>query len=160
MSRPRAMPLSAAPLLAAAVVACSSSSTTVSDRFVGTWQCTDTTNLSFTMPSGAPAVQESAGGTLTIVDDGGNVMTATSSTDAGVTCTLRYSVAGNSASLLAGQSCASGGLTVAYSSKTLGLDANTMTGNASFSFTGTIEVDGGAQSVAGTGSSSTTCTRQ
>ncbi len=144
-----------------ALAGCSSSGNTGSSSpFDGQWSCTETDTLDYTSPSGsAPQTLTGTAGLLLTEGTNGDI-TATSSTDAGATCPLKYTTSGSTATLIANQTCVAGGLSFAYTQGTTTVNGNAMTTSLGFSFKGSVSGgDAGAVSVVGTGTTQYTCTK-
>jgi hypothetical protein len=139
-----------------------------SDPFVGSWVCTGTSSLTFTQPAGHKPETDSFTTDVTIVANGDGSETITGqAVDGGPTCVTKATVSGNTATLESGQSCQNAnGTTTAYTGGTATLTSSTTyTVTRTFSFSGTVTVtpDGGSPEqvqVAGSGTSTGTCTKQ
>lgn len=139
-----------------------------SDPWVGTWACTGTESNTFTEPAGAKPEDKDTASTVTIVDNGDGTVTATSNPpDGGITCSLKSTVSGDTLTLVTGgQSCANNnGTTEIYTSGSATLSGNMYTASKAYTFSGTVAEtnDAGASMqvmVAGSGTASSTCTRQ
>jgi hypothetical protein len=158
-------PLVAVPALA---VACGGSSSDTpsapSTPFAGTWQCTGSDTLNFTVPM-VFSRQVNRVSTMVIRDNGDGTITATRSSDAGADCVTKSAVDGASATLQAGQTCDVGGLTLKLTSGSGQVTGNSLVSARTYDFAGTLTFgpDGGApqtMNVAGQGSSSDNCTKQ
>ncbi len=127
---------------------------------VGTWACTETVDISYVEPS-APDDQTSTAATLTIVDNGDRTVTATTTTDAGPTCSKRFALDGNGFAILeGGQSCTFDGLIASYSTASLtATGTTTLNETEHFDLDGTLTWDGGPVTVVANATSSATCTR-
>jgi hypothetical protein len=138
-----------------------------SDPWVGTWACTGTASNTFTEPASAQPNMQPFANTTVIVDNGDGTITSTGTPpDGGDTCALKYTVSGNTETLVSGgQSCMNNnGTTEVYTSGTATLTGNTFMGTRDYTFSGTVtaETDAGPKQVmvAGSGNISATCTRQ
>jgi hypothetical protein len=151
--------------------ACSSSSSgsgadggsgTVSDGFVGTWDCTGTSTTTFSQPANTPPSMSNTGSTTVITDDGmGNLTSVRTPDEAGAPCTLhsKLSSDGKSTTLEMGETCtAPNGGTLTYTSGGSTLtNPSTYASMATWTFSGTTTK--GAPLV-GTGSGMSTCTKK
>ena len=131
------------------------------DPFMGKWSCTEMRTLTFTTPAGSPdATLQSRFIVVASVADG--KVSLFSQSDAGVSCTLRFSEEGQSATLMTGQTCSStDGIMLSYMMGSANLDASGLHTNLSFGFAGTLEgTDSGVPlDAAGSGTSTSTCAR-
>jgi len=139
------------------------------DPFVGSWVCDGTDSLTFTEPAGAKAQMNSYSTDVTVVDNGDGTQTATGTpADGGASCAIKDTVSGNTANVASGgQPCtAASGITTVYTSGTSTLTSSTtyvVTRVFTFSGMTTYTPDGGTPTpiqVAGSGTSSGTCTKQ
>jgi hypothetical protein len=139
------------------------------DPFVGSWLCTGTDSLTFTEPTGAKPQMNPYATNVTVVDNGDGMQTATGEpADGGPSCSIKETVSGNAASLVSGgQSCMNAnGTTTVYTGGTSTLTGSTTYATTrvfTFSGTTTYTPDGGSPEqiqVAGSGTSSGTCTKQ
>jgi hypothetical protein len=136
-----------------------------SDPFVGTWQCSATTNLTITTPPGVRPSQSMTSTTIAIVDNGDGTITATRTNDAGASCATRSTVSGSNATLQSGQMCAFEGLTLTLTSGSANVMGNTLVSSRMYTFSGvlTFTPDGGMSqtiNVSGAGNSTDSCTKQ
>jgi hypothetical protein len=131
--------------------------------------CSGTDSLTFTQPAGAKAQMNSYATVATVVYDGDGTQTATGeAADGGPSCSIKETVSGNAANLVSGgQPCTGAdGVTTVYTSGTSTLtSATTYAVTRVFTFSGTTMYtpDGGVPTpiqVAGSGTSSGTCTKQ
>jgi hypothetical protein len=147
------------------LAACSSGTTSSSPgapSFVGVWSCTTQEQLTFTNPANSTPESLTDASDVTIVADPDGSITATASGDGGGGgCPLRASVSGETASLVAGQTCSGQGLTVAFTGGTVQLNGSKLTASYTFTFSGSIVAagDAGTQAVVGTGTESYACTK-
>ena len=138
------------------------------DPFVGSWVCTGTISTTFTQPAGAKPQTSDYVTDVTVVSNGDGTQTATGEpADGGPTCSIKETVSGDSASIMGSQSCMNAnGTTAVYTSGTSTLTSSTTyTAMRAFTFSGTVMYtpDGGTPTplqVAGSGTSSGTCTKQ
>jgi hypothetical protein len=147
----------------------SSGSDSGADPFVGSWVCTGTDMLTFTMPSGAKPENNPYTTDVTVVSTGSGTQTATGeAADGGPSCAIQEDVSGNGASVVSGgQSCtSSNGAVLVYTGGTSTLLSPTSYSTTRvFTFSGMVPYtpDGGTTTmieVAGSGTSSGTCTKQ
>jgi hypothetical protein len=144
---------------------CSSSGTlpTSSSPFQGTWACTVLDTLTFTTPANAQPETNHTSPVLTITVDASGSLSVKGLVDAGATCPLTFSASGSTATLAAGQTCSSGTIALTYGQGSATVSGGSLTASIAYSFTGTVvaPLDGGTsgdEAVAGTGTSSYTCT--
>jgi hypothetical protein len=157
---------------AGAASGCSSSAGP--SAFNGSWACTASTTYTFTKPSGTkPSVTSSSDSLVIDINDGQPLSVASLPTDAGIIgdggagCTLNFTTSGSSATLDPGQSCpitiVSGKLTyslsLAYTTGSAMVTGTTLTFSGSETFSGDISEGNASVALAGTASSSRTCTK-
>jgi hypothetical protein len=145
--------------------ACSSTNDTTpgsaSSPFSGTWACTVNETLTFTQPPGTATQTTASSQNLAITASGDGTIVGTTVTDGGVSCKLKYTTSGSTATLENGQTCAPQNLSLTYQSGTATVNGSTMTANVAYAFSGSINPgDAGAVSVAGSGTSAYNCTKQ
>ena len=130
---------------------------------MGTWDCTGSQTLYFDFEAGTTSSDTSyTAATVVITDDGDATITSTLSTDAGATCTRKFTVSGDTATLESGQSCTFEGLTFTYTSGTANLSGTSYVLTTSLNLAGTVTVltEGGSPDtldVTGTGETQLTC---
>jgi hypothetical protein len=122
-----------------------------------TFACTSTESLTFTEPTGASPQTVATLSTVQIDDSGAGRITLTGADDAGVGCPLSFDLSGDDATLAPGESCAVGGLSVAYTSGTAILSGTVLTVSLDFAFQGVVSSDAPAVSVAGSATLSSSC---
>jgi hypothetical protein len=133
------------------------------DPFVGTYTCLEDVTLDYLDWGMQPTTTTTVMLTANFVDDGNGTGTATVMFTGGGSCTLKYSVAGDTATLMSGQSCLfalgvgaePASITATYTSGTSTLSGNMATQAYSFTWWGWIPV----QTIHGTGTASETCTK-
>jgi hypothetical protein len=152
-----------APLLSCTTFSSSATASSTdagTDPFVGSWSCTTTGTTHFTAPT-LPDVTGTSTATTTVTDDGqGHLTSTTDDPDGGPSCALKSVLGkdGNSATLLAGQSCVLGGLTITYTSGT-----STVNADGTRSFQSQWTFDGATMAgvhLAGNGSGAGTCKKE
>jgi hypothetical protein len=147
-------------------VGCSDKDTSLPpSEFAGTFSCTNTQTTTFTEPAGVSPSTKSIATTSTGTDLGsGKLGWKTVPKDPSTTaasCQLNFTTQGSSATLDSGQSCDlasdQGTFTVIYKSGTMTISGNTLTGNFTGEFSGSLL----AQRVAASGTITQTrsCTR-
>lgn len=143
----------------------SSSGGNTPDPFVGSWNCQQQITLTFTKPSGAPQYNSTESDLVTVADNGDGTVTTTGHPDSGSGCATKFTVSGNNATIVSGQTCTpSGGLTISYTSGSATVNGSSLTANEAFTFSGTLTVtsDGGSQQVSaeGSGTAAYSCTKE
>lgn len=154
---------------AVVVGACSSSSdgdagangAGIVDPFVGTWSCTGVSKTTLTKPPGLPGSTKTTSTVVVITDDGKGNVTSSLSTDGGGTCVLPSTLSADRTTLTANvpQSCTwEAGETTTYKdgASKIAPDGASYTSETTWSVEGTTS---GGVAFAGTGSTSSTCTR-
>ena len=151
-------------LLLGAISACSNSTAPPTSAFDGEWACAVVNDLTFTTPPNSAPESNVTSPVLTIVADTSGNLTVKGLVEAGATCPLDFTSSGTTASLTAGQSCSSGTISLTYGKGSATVSGSSLTATIAYSFAGTViaPLDGGttsSESVAGTGTSTYTCTK-
>jgi hypothetical protein len=146
----------------AALAGCSNSTAPTASPFAGTWSCTKTDALTFTIPANSLPQSNTTSTTIDIFASATGALTSSTLGDGGTTCPITFSSSGSTATLSANQTCTSSGLSLAYSSGTATVSGSALDASLSYSFTGTLSVpgDGGtttSEAIAGTGTSTYAC---
>jgi hypothetical protein len=150
----------------ASLVACSDKDTSLPpSEFAGTFSCTNTQTTTFTQPASVSPATRTLATTSTGTDLGGGKLSwKTVPKDPSTTaasCELHFATQGSSATLDSGQSCDlasdQGTFSVVYKSGKLTISGNTVTGDFTGEFSGTLL----AQHLAASGTITQTrsCTR-
>jgi hypothetical protein len=149
------------------LAACSNSTAPTASPFQGQWACSVVDALTFTTPPNGEPESNVTSPLLTVVADVSGDLSVTGLVDAGATCPLKLTSSGATATLTGGQTCTSGTISLAYGGGSATVTGSVLSVTLAYSFSGTVVApgDGGTsgattnESVAGTGTSTYTCTK-
>lgn len=126
--------------------------------FIGSWSCSGTTTKNFTLPPGEGQKTQSETSTVSIAAQAGGGFVVTSSADGGANCSLNFTTSGAVATLEKGQSCAvaSGpaSVTETFTGGSSAVSLNKLNLFYQFTFSASSPI-----SIAGSGTSNSTCTK-
>lgn len=135
---------------------------TAAPNFAGTWACVGHGDAKFTKPAGMPDLVTTQSVTLTMTVDGPDVTVLRRFNMDGSTCTQHWTQNGNTLTIAPGQFClqSQGAIRVDFTSGSGTVNGDALTIGHDGPFQGTVQSDGGSETVEGTESLTSTCTRQ